>query len=196
MHQWNPEAVDYMDPWKEQGGLFCGEDGVARKPYPNRNLCYETRRKLPTVNMLGGDVYLCQTVLPGDEAMRIPNFIPAGTTALLAVPGVEYWSERSPTGAHYYINSPNVPVDEACVWGTNAKGAGNVNPPFLTPNNFEFTNTGFVVGSLLFWNQRAGGRGDLCLSKLESYLVRDYHSVPQRPPRVRCPPRVRRTQLQ
>lgn len=81
--------------------------------------------------MLGGDVYLCQTVLPGDEAMRIPNFIPAGTTALLAIPGVEYWSEMKPTGAHYYINSPNVPVDEACVWGTNAKGAGNVIPLFL-----------------------------------------------------------------
>ncbi|KAI5793516.1 hypothetical protein FPQ18DRAFT_377920 [Pyronema domesticum] len=96
MHQWNPVAVDYVDPWKEQGGLFCG-----------------------------------------DEAMRIPNFIPAGTTALLAIPGVEYWSEMKPTGAHYYINSPNVPVDEACVWGTNAKGAGNWAPYSFGTNERE-----------------------------------------------------------
>ncbi|KAI5816806.1 hypothetical protein BZA77DRAFT_246506 [Pyronema omphalodes] len=128
MHQWNPEAVAYAHPWKEQGGLYCGEDGVARKPFPNRNLCYEATRKLPAVNTLGGDVYMCQTVLPGDEAMRIPNLINRGTTALLAVPGPEFWPETKPGGAHYYINSPGVSVDDACVWGNNTFGAGNWAP--------------------------------------------------------------------
>ncbi|KAI5809406.1 hypothetical protein BZA77DRAFT_255225 [Pyronema omphalodes] len=104
----------------------CGEDRVAPKPFPNRNLCYEATRKLPAVNTLGGDVYMCQTILPCEEAMPIPNLINRGTTALLAVPGPEYGPETKPGGAHYYINSPGVSVHDPCMWGNNTFGAGNV----------------------------------------------------------------------
>ncbi|KAI5810527.1 hypothetical protein BZA77DRAFT_254679, partial [Pyronema omphalodes] len=112
----NPEAVAYAYLWTEKCGLYCAVDEVAWKPFRKCNLCHEATKKPPAANTSGGNVQRCQTVLPGDEAMRIPVPINRGSTALLAVPGLEYWPVTKPGGAHYYINSPGACIDDACVW--------------------------------------------------------------------------------
>ncbi|KAI5816164.1 hypothetical protein BZA77DRAFT_247271 [Pyronema omphalodes] len=125
MNQWNPTAVAYVHPDKEQGGLFCGEDGVAHVPFPDRPLCVEAPAKLPTHNQLDEHVMICQTVLPGDEGMRIPNRVEPNQVLGLAVPDSSYWAG---TTASMYINPPGVDVNDACVWGNNTFRGGNWAP--------------------------------------------------------------------
>ncbi|KAI5785461.1 hypothetical protein FPQ18DRAFT_368773 [Pyronema domesticum] len=128
MHQWDPTATAYRHPESERGGLYCGADGIARKPYPNRGYCYTAPRKVPVLNLNSKQVHICQTVLPGDEAMRIPNRVAPGHSVGLAVPGQEYWID---SGAHYYVNFPGTPLNEACVWGNRNKPSGNWAPYIL-----------------------------------------------------------------
>jgi hypothetical protein len=126
MHQWDPTATAYRHPESERGGLYCGTDGIARKPFPDRDYCYQARRTLLVVSYLGQNNFICQTVLPGDEAMRIANPVMAGGMQRLAVPGIEYWVD---SGSHYYVNSGGYDVNTACVWGSRDIPAGNVSPP-------------------------------------------------------------------
>ncbi|KAI5812308.1 hypothetical protein BZA77DRAFT_253384 [Pyronema omphalodes] len=123
MHQWDPAAVAYQHPMSENGGLFCGADGIARKPFPDRDYCYPAVHKTMVVSHLGRSNYLCQTVLPGDEGMRIPNLV-AGSQQI-AIPGDEYWLG---TGTHYYVNSPDYDVHTSCIWGSKEIPAGNWAP--------------------------------------------------------------------
>ncbi|KAI5800433.1 hypothetical protein FPQ18DRAFT_253154 [Pyronema domesticum] len=125
MNQWNPASVAYVHPDMEQGGLYCGEDGIAHIPFPDRDFCVEAPAKLATRNLLDNHVMICQTVLPGDEGMRIPNRIEPGQSLGLGVPDSHYWAG---TSASLYINYPGVEVDDACVWGNNTFRAGNWAP--------------------------------------------------------------------
>lgn len=149
MHQWDPTATAYRHPESERGGLYCGADGIARKPYPNRGYCYTAPRKVPVLNLNSKQVHICQTVLPGDEAMRIPNRVAPGHSVGLAVPGQEYWID---SGAHYYVNFPGTPLNEACVWGNRNKPSGNVSFPNLYPHldNYSYYINFAIVGSLYF----------------------------------------------
>jgi hypothetical protein len=128
MNQWNPASVAYVHPDMEQGGLYCGEDGIAHIPFPDRDFCVEAPAKFATHNLLDNHVMICQTVLPGDEGMRIPNRIEPSQSLGLGVPDFHYWAR---TSASLYINYPGVEVDDACVWGNNTFRAGNVSTPFL-----------------------------------------------------------------
>ncbi|KAI5798656.1 hypothetical protein FPQ18DRAFT_254703 [Pyronema domesticum] len=134
MNQWNQNSIAYVHPDKEQGGLYCGEDGILQISFPDRDFCIEAPAKLATINLLDKHVFICQTVLPGDEGMRIPNRIEPGQNLGLAVPDWRYWSS---TAASYYINIPGYEVEEACVWGNNTVPAGNWAPYVLGLNKRE-----------------------------------------------------------
>lgn len=43
-------------------------------------------------NNCGESIAICQTVLPGNEAMLIPTEVGAGSTVTLAIPGPSYWA--------------------------------------------------------------------------------------------------------
>ncbi|KAL8956171.1 MAG: hypothetical protein Q9193_006228 [Seirophora villosa] len=125
------------------GGLFCDDDGKIKKPFPNRPYCVKGTGNVGCRNKASSNVAICQTVLPGNEAMLIPTNVE--TLATLAIPGPEYWAG---TAAHYYVNPPGVSAEEGCVWGTADKPQGNWAPYVLGGNAVEGGETFIKLG----WN--------------------------------------------
>lgn len=95
------------------------------------------------MNEAGASVAICQTVLPGNEAMLIPTVVDGEAT--LAVPDISYWCK---TAAHFYINPPGVSAEEGCVWGSKDKPVGNWSPYVAGANQLESGETFVKVG----WN--------------------------------------------
>ncbi|KAJ0161465.1 putative secreted beta-glucosidase adg3, partial [Colletotrichum tanaceti] len=118
MAQWEPDS-SYTYPSSMNGGLYCGSDGKAVKPFKNSPYCVDGAGTVEVYNNCGKTLSFCQTVLPGNEAMLIPSVIDKSIT--LAVPDTSYWCS---TAAHYYINPPGV-TDEGCIWGDSSKAVGN-----------------------------------------------------------------------
>lgn len=104
--QWDPKATSYSYPQSmvskllpfnnprlkmaQHGGLFCDDDGMIKKPFPNRPYCVKGTGNVGCRNRASSNVAICQTVLPGNEAMLIPTNVE--TLAILAIPGPEYWA--------------------------------------------------------------------------------------------------------
>lgn len=95
MAQWKP-GTTYTYPQSTDGGLLCGSDGQATKPFPDSPYCVDGTGTVSAVNKCGSVVSFCQTVLPGDEGMYIPTDVTG--TSTLAVPGPSYWAS---TAAQY-----------------------------------------------------------------------------------------------
>ncbi|KAL9019380.1 MAG: hypothetical protein Q9185_003366 [Variospora sp. 1 TL-2023] len=141
--QWDPKATSYSYPQSMHGGLFCDDDGMIKKPFPKRPYCVKGTGNVGCRNKASSNVAICQTVLPGNEAMLIPTNVE--TLATLAIPGPEYWAG---TAAHFYVNPPGVSADEGCVWGTADKPHGNWAPYVLGGNAVEGGETFIKLG----WN--------------------------------------------
>ena len=75
--------------------------------------------------------------------MLIPTSVESW--AELAVPDMSYWCG---TAAHYYINSPGITTDVACVWGTNQNPWGNW-APYVGGANIDENGMMFMK---LGWN--------------------------------------------
>lgn len=97
--QWNPDATSYSYPASMDGGLYCDSDGNMQKPFPDKPYCQDGAPGLGVKNEAGGVVAICQTVLPGNEAMLIPTSVEDFAT--LAVPQMSYWLNT----AAQYVNS-------------------------------------------------------------------------------------------
>ncbi|GEQ71478.1 hypothetical protein JCM33374_g5162 [Metschnikowia sp. JCM 33374] len=145
MNQWDPSATAYTPSQSQQGGLYCDPDGKVSKPFSDREYCMDGVGTVAVVNKADSDVSFCQTVLPGNEAMLIPNHISGGDTQTLAVPSPDYWAH---TAAHYYINPLGVSAEEGCVWGTQDKPFGNWSPYVAGANVDEEGKTFAQIG----WN--------------------------------------------
>ncbi|KKF93512.1 Protein adg3 [Ceratocystis platani] len=143
MAQWDPDS-SYVYPQSMNGGLLCGDDGVASKPFPKKPYCVDGTDTVYIVNKCGSPASFCQTVLPGNEAMLIPTIASAGGKAKLAVPDASYWAS---TAAHYYINPPGV-GSEGCIWGDNTKAVGNWAPYVAGANTVANGDTYVKIG----WN--------------------------------------------
>ncbi|KAL1893375.1 hypothetical protein Cpir12675_004157 [Ceratocystis pirilliformis] len=143
MAQWDPDS-SYVYPQSMNGGLLCGDDGVASKPFPKKPYCVDGTDTVYIVNKCGSPASFCQTVLPGNEAMLIPTIASAGGKAKLAVPDASYWAG---TAAHYYINPPGV-GSEGCIWGDNTKAIGNWAPYVAGANTVSNGDTYLKIG----WN--------------------------------------------
>ncbi|KAL2869354.1 SUN domain-containing protein [Aspergillus lucknowensis] len=141
--QWDPDATSYTYPQSMNGGLYCNEDGVIEKPFPSKPYCQDGTGAVEAVNRCSDIVSICQTVLPGNEAMLIPTLVKS--VATLAVPDLSYWCE---TAAHYYINPPGYSPDIACGWGTSANPYGNWSPYVAGANTDGDGNTFVKIG----WN--------------------------------------------
>lgn len=74
-------------------------NGDIIKPFPSKPYCYDGVGTVEVVNNCGKVHAVCQTVLPGDEAMLIPTEVQS--SAVIAVPGIDYWAS---TAAHYVSN--------------------------------------------------------------------------------------------
>lgn len=67
------------------------------KPIPSNPYCKDGTGNVQVVNNMGAVHAVCQTVLPGNEAMLIPTEVDAGSSVTIAVPGIDYWAS---TAAH------------------------------------------------------------------------------------------------
>ncbi|KAF8455253.1 hypothetical protein BDZ91DRAFT_538891 [Kalaharituber pfeilii] len=143
MAQWDPKAKSYSYPESMNGGLYCNEDGEIEKPFPNKPYCYDGTGTYRVKNLTGKTVAICQTVLPGNEAMLIPTVV--ASTGILAVPDTSYWCK---TAAHYYINPPGVSVADGCIWGSKDKPHGNWTPYVAGANELDNGETFVKIG----WN--------------------------------------------
>ncbi|KAL8701425.1 MAG: hypothetical protein Q9201_004909 [Fulgogasparrea decipioides] len=141
--QWDPKATSYTYPQSMNGGLFCDNGGKIQKPFPDRPYCVDGTGNVACHNKASGNVAICQTVLPGNEAMLIPTNVE--NSATLAIPGPEYWAG---TAAHFYVNPPGVAPEEGCVWGSVDKPHGNWSPYVLGGNTVENGETFIKLG----WN--------------------------------------------
>jgi len=128
---------------RQYGGLHCGTDGTISKPFPNKPYCVEGAGTFVAVNECSKQVSICQTVLPGNEAMLIPNSVPAGGDLTLAVPDPSYWCS---TSAEFYVNIPGYNTDTACVWGDGSAPYGNWSPFVAGANQAANGDTFVMVG--------------------------------------------------
>ncbi|KAM9927837.1 hypothetical protein OXX59_002266 [Metschnikowia pulcherrima] len=147
MNQWDSQATAYTTSESQNGGLYCNADGTVSKPFSNRDYCIDGTGTVSVDNTAGSEVAFCQTVLPGNEAMLIPNSISGGDTQTLAVPSADYWAS---TAAHYYVNPLGMSTDDACVWGTSDKPQGNWSPYVAGANTDSSGNTYVKIG----WNPK------------------------------------------
>lgn len=143
MAQWDPKATSYSYPESMNGGLYCNDDGEIEVPFPDKPMCYDGTGSYRVKNLSGASVAICQTVLPGNEAMLIPTIV--GSTATLAVPDTSYWCK---TAAHYYINPPGVSATDGCIWGSKEKPHGNWTPYVAGANELDSGETFVKIG----WN--------------------------------------------
>ncbi|PVU98311.1 hypothetical protein BB559_001683 [Furculomyces boomerangus] len=122
--QWDPNALLYNGPGSMNGGLYCDNNGVLQKPYPNKPYCVKGMSNAVIRNTLGQSVSACQTVYPGNEAMIIPSVAqPGGSVELNIVPST-YWLG---TSSQFYVNLAG--SDEGqCIWGNSDKPVGNWGP--------------------------------------------------------------------
>lgn len=142
MNQWKPGST-YVYPDSMNGGAYCDENGVITKPFPNEDYCVEGIGNVNAVNNCGDEVAVCQTVLPGNEAMLIPTSV--GSSAVISVPGTSYWDS---TAAHFYVNPPGYTTAEACIWGDGSSPIGNWAAYVIGANQDSTGNTYVKVG----WN--------------------------------------------
>lgn len=143
MAQWDPKATSYSYPGSMNGGLYCNDDGEIEIPFPDKPMCYDGTGTYKVKNLSGASVAICQTVLPGNEAMLIPTVV--GSSATLAVPDTSYWCK---TAAHYYINPPGVSAADGCIWGSKEKPHGNWTPYVAGANELDNGETFVKIG----WN--------------------------------------------
>ncbi|PHH80989.1 hypothetical protein CDD82_1408 [Ophiocordyceps australis] len=141
MAQWDPES-SYTYPASMNGGLFCDQNGQVHKPFPSEPYCKPGTGSVKVINKCQGQMSWCQTVLPGNEAMLIPTVVE--DEAVLAVPGVDYWSS---TSAHFYVNPPGSGSTD-CKWGDSNSPVGNWSP-FVTGANTDQSGQTFVK---IGWN--------------------------------------------
>lgn len=144
MAQWDPSVTSYSYPGSQHGGLWCDDNGNLQKRNQG-DYCYKGKGTAKAFNSAGKDVAICQTVLPGNEAMLIPTLVGQGSSNDLAVPGPEYWAQ---TASHFYINPPGVSVEDGCRWGSTANPYGNWSPYVAGFNADSSGNTFAKIG----WN--------------------------------------------
>ncbi|KAJ4389857.1 hypothetical protein N0V93_007329 [Gnomoniopsis smithogilvyi] len=142
MNQWKPGST-YVYPDSMDGGAYCDENGIITKPFPEEDYCVEGIGNVQAVNNCGDEVAVCQTVLPGNEAMLIPTSV--GSSALISVPGTSYWDS---TAAHFYVNQPGHTTEEACIWGDGSTPIGNWAAYVIGTNQDATGNTYVKAG----WN--------------------------------------------
>src|SRR5271170_8087961 len=113
------------------------------QPFPDKPYCVDGAGTFVAINECSEAVSICQTVLPGNEAMLIPNSVPAGGDLTLAVPSTSYWCE---TAAEYYINTPGYDTTTACVWGDGSQPYGNWAPFVAGANQVASGETFVMIG--------------------------------------------------
>lgn len=145
MAQWKKGST-YATTERMAGGLFCGLDGKITKPFTDKPLCVNGVGSVKAVNKVGKVTSFCQTVLPGNEDMIIPNDVFAELT--LAVPDPSYWDS---TASHFYINPPGVSSDEGCHWGDDSKPVGNWAPYVAGANTDKDGSTFVKLGLNPIW---------------------------------------------
>ncbi|OAA47683.1 SUN domain-containing protein [Metarhizium rileyi] len=143
MNQWDPSST-YTPGSSMNGGLFCDKNGNIEKPFPDKPNCVPTPPIVKVINKCKGEMSLCQTVLPGNEAMLIPTLVKS--EAAIAVPDTSYWQN---TGAHFYVNPPGTGTD-GCIWGTEDKPIGNWSPYVVGTKTDANSNTFVTIG----WNPK------------------------------------------
>ncbi|PVV05028.1 hypothetical protein BB560_000457 [Smittium megazygosporum] len=122
--QWDPQSANPTGKGSMNGGLYCDENGILKKPFPDRPYCMRGMGNVIINNTLPKPVSACQTVYPGNEAMIIPSTAPGRGFVRLNVVPKTYWLR---TSAQFYVNLDGT-NDENCVWGKPDVPMGNWGP--------------------------------------------------------------------
>lgn len=145
MGQWDTSVTSYSYPSSQNGGLYCNSNGELELKNSNEKYCYDGKGTLIANNLCSKNIAICQTVLPGNEEMLIPNNVDSSSKLTLAVPGTDYFISSA---AHYYVNPPGVSIDDGCKWGSKANPYGNWSPYVAGANQDSNENTYIKIG----WN--------------------------------------------
>ncbi|OMJ28360.1 putative secreted beta-glucosidase adg3 [Smittium culicis] len=122
--QWDPSATLYNGAGSMNGGLYCDNNGVLQKPFPDLPYCKQGVFNAIIRNTLSQPVSACQTVYPGNEAMIIPSVAQPGSTVPLNVVPNTYWLG---TSSQFYVNLAGS-TEKQCIWGNPDKPVGNWGP--------------------------------------------------------------------
>ena len=117
------------------GGLQCDLNGKLRLTNPNlsQRLCIPGTGTTVVQNKLSENAAICRTDYPGTENEVIPLNTQPGLTSPLTCPdaGSYFKHDGSSTTAQYYINNQGVPLEQACIWGSDGTNMGNWAPSYL-----------------------------------------------------------------
>ena len=129
-----------MDPYRNRSQRSLTVRAVLEISTPSTKLVSTFRSARYLLSPVPTNV---KTVLPGNEAMLIPNLVGANSRLTLAVPDPSYWCS---TAAEYYINIPGYGTNTACVWGDSSKPYGNWAPFVAGANQASDGNTYVMAG--------------------------------------------------
>ncbi|KAG8526854.1 uncharacterized protein KY384_008283 [Bacidia gigantensis] len=131
------------------GGLRCDDNNKLRLTNANlsKKLCIQGTGATMVENKLSNNAAICRTDYPGrsihslsldvkidrTENEVVPLDTSPQTTSPLTCPDANTYFKHdgSQTTAQYYINNQGVPLQKACIWGSDGTNMGNWAPSFL-----------------------------------------------------------------
>ncbi|OLY80446.1 putative secreted beta-glucosidase adg3 [Smittium mucronatum] len=135
--QWDPTALEPNGPGSMNGGLYCDNNGILQKPFPDKAYCLQGVGNAIIRNKLSQPVSACQTVYPGNEAMIIPSVAQPGSTVPLNVVPSTFWAG---TSSQFYVNLAGS-TEAQCIWGNPDKPVGNWGPYIFGAGQAKDGNT-------------------------------------------------------
>ena len=89
------------------------------------------------------------TFTTGTENEVVPLNTQPDTTSPLTCPDANtYFKHKGkPTSAQYYINNQGIPVQKACIWGSDGTNMGNWAPSYLGVGQDTFGKTFLAIAS-------------------------------------------------
>ncbi|KAK0516033.1 hypothetical protein JMJ35_002067 [Cladonia borealis] len=117
------------------GGLSCNSNGklTLTNPGLSKTLCIPGTGAVIVQNKLSSNAAICRTDYPGTEDETVPlNAEPDSTSPLTCPDASTYFQhDGDPTSAQYYVNNQGIPLQNACLWGTDGSDMGNWAPSYF-----------------------------------------------------------------
>ncbi|KAK3178813.1 hypothetical protein OEA41_000950 [Lepraria neglecta] len=117
------------------GGISCNSDGklALTNRGLSKNLCIPGTGAVTVQNKMSNNAAICRTDYPGTEDETVPlNTEPESTSPLTCPDASTYFTwEGDSTTAQYYVNNQGVPLQDACIWGTDGSDMGNWAPSYF-----------------------------------------------------------------
>ncbi|KAL2051362.1 hypothetical protein ABVK25_008414 [Lepraria finkii] len=116
-------------------GISCNLDGKLALTTPglSKNLCIPGTGMVTVQNKMSNNAATCRADYPGTEDETVPLNTEPDSTSLLTCPDASTyftWVGDSTTD-QYYVNNQGVPLQDACIRGTDGFDMGNCPPSYF-----------------------------------------------------------------